>query len=430
MDCAEEVAVLKDVVGPAVGGADRLSFDILNGKMIVAAVVTTDDAAVRAAVAKTGMRAERWKDERTHAHVDAGRRSRIALTIASGVLTFIGFVVHVATAGTLEAALGSEGAGLAHDVPGPVRLIYAAAIVYGAWFVAPKAWFALRRMRPDMNLLMTIAVIGAVLIGEWFEAATVSFLFALSLTLEAWSVARARRAVEALMDLAPPVVRVQENGQIVERAPADVAVGTVFTVRPGEKIPLDGEITRGTSDVNQAPITGESVPVARQIGDTVFAGTINGEGALDVLSTKPAGDTTLAHVIRLVGEAQSKRAPSEMWVERFARVYTPTIFAAAVVVALFPPLVLGAAWTDWLYRALVLLVIGCPCALVISTPVTVVAALASAARNGILIKGGIFVEAPAKLQAIALDKTGTLTAGWPVVTEVVPVSDHSETQLL
>ena len=430
MDCAEEVAVLKDVVGPLVGGADRLNFDILNGKMIVAADVTIEDVAVKTAVANTGMQAERWTDERAGAHAHTGRRSRVMLTAASGILTLAGFAVHAALSGGVTAALGSEGTGLGHEQPLFVRIMYAAAIVCGAWFVAPRAWFALRRMRPDMNLLMTIAVIGAVLIGEWFEAATVSFLFALSLALEAWSVARARRAVEALMDLAPPVVRVVENGAVVERAPADVAVGSVFAVRPGEKIPLDGAVARGASEVNQAPITGESLPVPKELGDTVFAGTINGDGALQVTSTKPAGDTTLAHIIRLVGEAQSRRAPAELWVERFARVYTPTVFASAITVALVAPVVFGASWTEWTYRALVLLVIGCPCALVISTPVTIVAALASAARNGILIKGGIFVEAPARLKAIALDKTGTLTAGRPIVTETVPLDNHSEVQLL
>jgi Zn2+/Cd2+-exporting ATPase len=430
MDCAEEVAVLKDVVGPVVGGADRLSFDILNGKMTVAAEAVVDDGQVKSAVAKTGMQAERWEDERGKERTEPGRRLRVMLTSASGALMVAGFVVHAALAGGVTTALGSEGAGLAQEVPLLARLLYAAAIVCGAWFVAPKGWYALRRMRPDMNLLMTIAVIGAVLIGEWFEAATVSFLFALSLGLESWSVGRARRAVEALMALAPPSVRVLEGGEIVERPPADVAVGTLFVVRPGDRIPLDGEVVRGTSDVNQAPITGESVAVPKQTGDTVFAGTINGHGSLDVTSTKPAGDTTLAHIIQLVGDAQSRRAPSEMWVERFARVYTPTVFAAAIAVALVPPIVFGGSWPVWTYRALVLLVIGCPCALVISTPVTIVAALASAARNGILIKGGTFVEAPARLRAIALDKTGTLTAGRPMVTEVVPIADHSEAELL
>jgi Cd2+/Zn2+-exporting ATPase len=430
MDCAEEVAVLKDVVGPVVGGADHLSFDILNGKMTVAAEVAVDDRQVKGAVEKAGMRAERWKDERGIQDVDDGRQSRVILTVASGALTLAGFVTNAVLAGSIGAAFGSEGTGLAHDVPWLARLLYAIAIGCGAWFVAPKGWFALRRLRPDMNLLMTIAVIGAMLIGEWFEAATVSFLFALSLALEAWSVARARRAVEALVALTPSAVRVLEEGRVVERAAADVAVGTLFGVRPGDKVPLDGRVIRGTSDVNQAPITGESVPVPKQSGDTVFAGTINGDGALEVESTKPAGDTTLAHIIRLVGEAQSRRAPSEMWVERFARVYTPTIFFAAIAVAILPPLFVAASWTDWIYRALVLLVIGCPCALVISTPVTIVAALASAARNGILIKGGVFVEAPAKLRAIALDKTGTLTRGRPTVIEVLPLADHTEAQLL
>ena len=431
MDCAEEVAILKDVVGPLVGGADRLGFDVLNGRMTVPAGVAIDDPALKAAVSKTGMQAERWKSGQAETATDAkGQHVRLALTVMSGALTFLGFVLHALIAGNVSAALGSEGAGLAHAVPVIVRIVYGAAIVCGAWFVAPKGWFALWRLRPDMNLLMTIAVIGAVIIGEWFEAATVSFLFTLSLALEAWSVGRARHAVEALMDLAPSSVRVLENGSVVERPAADVPVGAQFVVRPGEKIPLDGSVMRGNSDVDQAPITGESVPVSKQPGDAVFAGTINGDGALEIESSKAAGDTTLAHIIQLVGDAQSRRAPSELWVERFARVYTPTIFAAAIAVAFVPPLLFDSSWSAWAYRALVLLVIGCPCALVISTPVTIVAALASAARNGILIKGGVFVEAPARLKAIALDKTGTLTAGRPVVTEVTALNGHSESELL
>jgi Zn2+/Cd2+-exporting ATPase len=430
MDCAEEVAVLKDVVGPVVGGASRLSFDILNGRMTVAAEAAADDFQVKTAVAKTGMQAERWNEQGRDERADNGRRLRKTLTAISGAFTLAGFGTHAALAGSIGVALGSEGAGLAYDVPWPSRFMYAIAIACGARFVAPKAWFAVRRLRPDMNLLMTIAVVGAVLIGEWFEAATVSFLFALSLALEAWSVSRARHAVAALMALSPTVVRVLEDGGVVERAPADVAVGTSFSVRPGDKVPLDGRVLRGMSEVNQAPITGESVPVLKQTGDAVFAGSINGDGALEVESTKPAGDTTLAHIVRLVGEAQSQRSPSEMWVERFARTYTPSVFVVAIVVALLPPLLFAASWSEWTYRALVLLVIGCPCALVISTPVTVVAALASAARNGILIKGGIFVEAPARLQAIALDKTGTLTTGRPTVIEIVPLADHTEDQLL
>jgi Cd2+/Zn2+-exporting ATPase len=281
-----------------------------------------------------------------------------------------------------------------------------------------------------MNLLMTIAVIGAVGIGEWFEAATVAFLFAVSLALESWSVGRARRAVEALLELAPDTVRlVVPGGGYTEIPAAAAAVGARFAVRPGERVPLDGRVVVGTSSVNQAPITGESVPVLKEPGIEVFAGTINGEGAIEVEATKAAGDSTLSHIISLIDSAQSRRAPAEQWVERFARVYTPVVFAMAAAIALAGPLVTG-DWGGWFYSALVLLVIGCPCALVISTPVSVVAALAAAARNGVLIKGGAFVEAPAGIKAIALDKTGTLTEGRPAVVAVIPESGHTELELL
>lgn len=433
MDCAEEVAVLKQAVGPKVGGENRLAFDILNGRMIVSTTAAgPTEADVVRAVNATGMRAEPWHEGEPAA---AGstfweRHGRTVTTAISGTALAVGFVLHTVLAGGIGNALGSEGLGVAHDVPIAVRILYGVAIVAGGWFVAPKAVFAIRRLRPDMNLLMTIAVIGAIAIGEWFEAATVAFLFALSLALEAWSVGRARRAVEKLMDLAPPVARILENGAQREVRPDNVPVGSLLLVKPGEKIPLDGNVVRGFSAVNQAPITGESVPVTKEPGAQVFAGTINGDGALEVESTKPAGDTTLAHIIRMVGEASSRRAPSEQWVERFARVYTPTVLIAAVLVLLVPPLVFGGAWTVWLYRSLVLLVIGCPCALVISTPVTIVAALAAAAKNGILVKGGTYMEAPAKVRAIALDKTGTLTRGEPEVLEVVPLDGHTDVDLL
>ena len=432
MDCAEEVAVLKRAVGPVVGGEDRLAFDILNGRMIVEGSADANiGAAVVRAVHATGMRAEPWQDRTAAARTTFWEQNgRIALTVTSACFLALGFGVHSALAGGLRAALGSEGLGRAHDIPVYVRGFYTVAIVSGAWFVAPKALYAVSRARPDMNLLMTLAIVGAIGIGEWFEAATVAFLFALSLTLEAWSVGRARRAIEALMDLAPPMARLLESGGAREVLPGDVPVGARFLVKPGEKIPLDGVVLRGASAVNQAPITGESVPVSKEVGAPVYAGTINGDGALEVQSTKPATDTTLAHIIRLVGEASSRRAPSELWVERFASVYTPTVLAIAVCVAVIPPALFGQAWALWLYRSLVLLVIGCPCALVISTPVTIVAALAAAARNGVLIKGGTFVEAPARIRAIAFDKTGTLTCGHAEVLEVVPLDGHNDVELL
>jgi Cd2+/Zn2+-exporting ATPase len=313
----------------------------------------------------------------------------------------------------------------------PAIVCYLIGILAGLYLVLPKAWRALVTLRPDMNLLMSVAVIGAIAIGEWFEGAAVAFLFSLSLLLESWSIGRARRAIASLMDLTPPVAHLRhESGEVRDVVPAEVPVGSTLIIRPGEKIPLDGEVTVGISDVNQAPITGESVPVEKQVGSEVFAGTINGDGLLEMRSTKAAEDTTLARIIQMVGDAGSKRAPSEKWVEKFAAVYTPVVMAVALLMLLIPTLLLGQPWSVWIYRSLVLLVIACPCALVISTPVSVVASLAAAARNGVLVKGGVFIELPGKLVAIAMDKTGTLTKGAPEVIDVVPMNDHDEEELL
>ncbi len=433
MDCADEVAILRREIQPMVGSPDRLGFDILRGKMLVApgTPVITADQIVRA-VGRTGMRAEPWQDVQPGA-AEAGfwhRRGRTVMTALSGVSLIFGFLAHVTVAG-LRAAVGSEGAGLAEQVPIPALLFYIASIVAGGRFIAPRAWISLRRVRPDMNLLMTIAVFGAAAIGEWFEAAMVTFLFALSLALESWSIGRARRAVEALLAIAPPTAHViGADGNSHEVNASDVRVGDHALVKPGERVPLDGTVRRGSSHVNQAPITGESLPVEKGEGAEVFAGTINGDGALEIEVTRLVGETALAQIIRMVGEAQGRRAPSEQWVDRFAQVYTPAILACAVIIATLPPLLGGGELGVWFYRALVLLVIGCPCALVISTPVSVVASLAAAARNGVLVKGGTFIEVPARLRAVALDKTGTLTQGAPEVIDVVPMEGHTETELL
>ena len=434
MDCAEEVAILKRELVPLVGDDERLAFDILNAKLIVHC--DGSDVSVESlmhAIQRTGMRAEPWQDE-TSRNGPASflqQHGRSLLTVSAALFAVAGFLTHAWLAGGITGAIGSEGMGVASSVPTISLTLYLLGIVAGVWYVLPKAWRATVAFRPDMNLLMTIAVIGAAAIGEWFEAATVAALFSLSLLLESWSVGRARRAIAALMDLAPPTARRRDaDGKEVDVPPELIAVGEVFIVRPGEKIALDGRVTGGVSSVNQAPITGESVSVPKTLGAEVFAGTINGDAVLEVECTKPAGDTTLAQIIRMVGEAQSRRAPSEQWVERFARVYTPTVMALATATCLIPPLLFGGEWFDWLYRSLVLLVIACPCALVISTPVSVVAALAAAARNGVLIKGGVYVEAPARLQAIALDKTGTLTEGKPSVVDIVPMNGHDELELL
>lgn len=432
MDCAEEVAILKRAVGPLVGSADQLSFDVLSGKMVVESADGVPDANILAAVRRTGMRAEPWAPTRpADAPGAAARSTRTWLTGTSGVLLAAGFILHAWLAGGLSEAFGSEGLSATTDeVPVPARIAYALSAVAGGWFIVPKAWNAVRALRPDMNLLMTLAVIGAIVIGEWFEAATVAFLFSVSLALESWSVGRARRAVEALLDLAPPTARVIREGNVVELAPEDVEVGSRLIIRPGERVALDGIVREGVSHVNQAPITGESVPIVKEPGALIYAGTINGDGSLEAETTKPAEDTTLAHIIKMVGEAQRKRGPAEQWVERFAHIYTPGILGLAVLIALVPPMAFGEPFSAWFYRALVLLVIGCPCALVISTPVTVVAGLAAAARQGVLVKGGAFLEAPARIRAIAVDKTGTLTEGKPRVTETIPLAGHTAADLL
>ena len=433
MDCGDEVAALKREVGP-LAGEDKLSFDLINGRMSIAG---NPDAALLAqiekAVARTGMRAEPWTEGgTTEGSIAEARRRRLQslLTGASGVFVAVGFAIHAVAAGSILAAL-SETPGVSAPAPWSAVIAYALAILCAVRYVAPKAFLAAQRLRPDMNLLMVVAVAGAVVIQQWFEAATVSFFFALALALEAWSLGRARRAVAALMELAPPIARVKyPDGAERELPVADVPVGTHVIVRPGDKIPLDGRVVAGASEVNQAPITGESVPVTISEGSEVFAGTINGEGALEIATTKAAQDTTLARIIRMVGSAQSRRAPTEQWVEHFARVYTPVVMALAVAVFLVPPIVFGGGWETWFYRALVLLVIACPCALVISTPVSIVAALAGAAKQGVLVKGGVHLETPSKLRAIAMDKTGTLTEGRPKVVELVPLGSRSEAELL
>ena len=429
LDCAEEVAILRAELSPLPGVRD-LSFDVLRGKMLI----ETDDSnlspdSIVSAVAKTGMQAELWKDSsEDSAETEAsGRRVRAWLTALSGLLLAAAFLTH-ATLNGLRAAMGGQEA---VTMPLAPRLLYVAAAICGAWFTLPKAWRALMRFRPDMNLLMMIAIGGAMAIGEFFEAATVAFLFSVSLALESWSVGRARRAIGSLIAITPDKARLV-NPDCTESLVdvSQVPIGSTIVVKPGDKFPLDGRVAKGQTTVNQAPITGESMPVSKSEGSEVFAGTINQDGAVEVITTKPSDDTTLARVIRMVGDAQSKRSPSEQWVERFALYYTPAIMAFAVAVMVLPPLLYDGAWSRWFYESLVLLVIACPCALVISTPVSVVSALTACARRGVLVKGGQFIEAPARLKAIALDKTGTLTEGRPEVRNVVPLSGHTTAEVL
>ena len=313
----------------------------------------------------------------------------------------------------------------------PVVSAALAAIALGGLDTLKKGWIALRTLSLNMNLLMTIAVIGAALIGQWPEAAVVIWLFGIAEMIEALSLDRARNAIRKLMDLAPETALVkQPDGRWEEVHAETVALGALIRVRPGERIALDGVVVSGASAVNQAPITGESMPVEKNPGDTVFAGTINERGTLEFEVRARKGQTTLDRIARSVQEAQGQRAPTQRFVDRFASVYTPVVFALAVGIAVIPPLFFGGAWFDWAYKALVMLVIACPCALVISTPVTVVSGLAAAARRGILVKGGLYLEQGRLLRAVALDKTGTLTHGRPVLTDTEPLTTLSRAQIL
>lgn len=287
-----------------------------------------------------------------------------------------------------------------------------------------KGWTAVMSANLNINALMSIAVTGAVLIGQWPEAAMVMVLFAVAEAIEARSLDHARRSVERLMEVAPDQVTLQTpQGQWESVAANAVVPGAQIRVRPGERIGLDGVIIAGQSDVNQAPITGESLPQAKQVGDTVFAGTINGCGELHVEVTAGANDTMLARIIHIVHEAQARKAPTQRFVDRFAQVYTPIVVLLALGAALLPPLVVGMPWYNAIYNALVLLVIACPCALVISTPVAVVSALGVAARHGVLVKGGAYLEMGRQLDWLAVDKTGTLTTGRPTLLEVLQAQD-------
>ncbi len=346
MDCHEEVAILERRL-KGLPGLEALSADILGQRLnITYDAAKLSASAIAEAVAQTGMRA--WLEHEEPVGPAASAATRRLFVVTAGVL--------------FGAGMALEYAGLDHRA---VVATYLLAIVSGGVYSVRRALHAARSLALDINVLMLVAVCGAMVLGQWSEGAAVVFLFA----------------------------------------------GDIVVVKPGEKIPLDGRVVAGESYVNQAPVTGESLPAEKRIGDEVFAGTINGRGALDVGVTRLRGDSTLARIIDMVERAQAQRAPSQTFVERFARVYTPAVLILAVTIGILPPALLGASWSDWIYRALVLLVISCPCALVISTPVSVVSALAAAARKGVLIKGGAHLERLANVRCVAFDKTGTLTKG-------------------
>ncbi len=404
MDCREEVALLERRFRN-LQGLEGFHADLMGQRIHVKYDASKlSPGAIAGAVADTGMRA--WLEhEEPVSTADRANRARMAWLAASAAW-YAGALIF--------AYAGSPG--------WYANAAYAASLLCAVPLVGRKAWLAVRQVSLDIHLLMLLAAAGAILIGEWAEAAAVVFLFAVAQMLEAYTVQRARTAVRALIDLAPPDVLVRE-GAHERRVPLDqVTPGAIVVVKPGEKLALDGVVVEGRSALNQAPITGESLPVDKAAGDEVFAGSINGHGALEVRVTRHRRDTRLSRIIHLVEQAQAQRAPSQTFIERFSRGYTPVVIGLAVWLSVMGPAFMGGEPRTWFYRSLVLLVVSCPCALVISTPVSIVAALAAAARRGVLIKGGAHLEKAAEIRCVAFDKTGTLTRGTPDVVDVVPLN--------
>jgi Zn2+/Cd2+-exporting ATPase len=419
LDCPTEVNALRAALegSPGVVG---LGFDLIHGVMTVDYEAGATDPArlVRLVAERAGMRATVQGEIEERASWWA-RWGRWAATGGSGLALL---------AGILLEHLGGRA--------WPARVAFALAIAIGGYELFPKAVRALGRFRLDIHALMALAVVGALALGQWDEAATVAFLFGLSEALEALSLDRARRAIRTLLEVAPEEAEVVgPDGSVRTVAAGEVRAGDRVRVRSGERVPIDGTIVSGRSSVDQKAITGESVPVLREVGDPVFAGTVNGEGALEVEAAGPLGVALISRIIAKVREAQEARAPVERRIERFARVYTPAVVAISLAVMLVPPLIAlasgaPAGWHVWFFRGLVVLVIACPCALVIATPVAVASGLAAAARRGILVKGGEFLEAFGRLRVLAFDKTGTLTRGEPDVVEVVSANGQGEDDLL
>src|SRR5215212_7015641 len=405
MDCASCAATVERRVA-ALPGVASATVNFAAGRLDAAHEPGLDLKEIEKAVEDAGYGVARGEEAE---RPPFWRTPRAISVLASAALFLVGLALSLAGVAGEEAQAG----------------VYAAAIVVGGVPIFRAAVAGLRARHLDMNVLMSAATIGAVGIGEWAEAASVVVLFAAGNALQVYAIDRTRGAVRALVKLAPNEVLVRRGDAGVVVPASEVVVGETVVVRPGERLAVDGEVVEGSTAVDEAPVTGESVPVEKGAGDAVYSGSLNGQGGLLVEATKRAGDSTLQMIARLVEEAQATKAPAEQFVDRFSRVYTPVVVAVAVVLAVVPPL-LGAGFGEWFYRALALLIIACPCALVISTPVTVVSGIGAASRRGILVKGGATLEAAGRLKALAFDKTGTLTEGRPVVSRVVALDGHDE----
>jgi Cd2+/Zn2+-exporting ATPase len=429
LDCPDEVLLIRQVL-EVHAGVVQLEVDVFHHRLNVRyhPQELSGEELVEM-LARAGMTAHPWEEDyRPPAPGAWHQHGRSWMTLASAGFLLLGVVFH------LLANLGDGLLGFLTQDPATASIVLLCmSMAAGLVHLVPRALAALRCLRPDMNLLMIIAVAGAVAINQWFEAATVTFLFSLSLWIEQRTMLRARTAIEGMVQQTPRIARCLEgeNGQVKEILVQRVRPGQRVEVWPGERVPLDGIIVQGKTHLDQSPITGESLPLARGEGDEIFAGTLNVESSIQLEVTRPSNESILARTIRLVEQAQARRAPIERWVDGFARRYTPLVMALSLAVMLFPPMLFtGQSWDVWFYNGLVVLVISCPCSLVISTPVAIVAGLTSAVRRGILIKGGEYLEAVASLRAFAFDKTGTLTCGTPVVQQLFAAEGGDESELL
>lgn len=411
MDCGDCAVKLEKRIAK-IPGVNSAIFNFGAGKLMVEHVIA--DSAIMQAVKQAGYGAIR-EDKAARqplAETHWWKNARTLATVSSGV--------------TMTIATVFDWLGIAEGV---VVWLYALTAIVGGFHVAKSGLYGLRSLTLDMNFLMTAAIVGAAVIGEWSEGAAVAVLFSFGNTLQTYTMDKTRKSIRSLMELAPPEALVRRGKEEVRLHVEDIVVGDIVIVKPGDRIAMDGIVHNGVSAVNQATITGESIPVEKTTGDTVYAGTVNEHGALEITVTKTAENSTLARISHLVEEAQAQKAPSQQFVDVFAKYYTPLVLVAAAGVMVLPWLVFQQPFAPWFYNGLVLLVISCPCALVISTPVSIVSAIGNASRQGVLIKGGAYLEEMGLIKAIAFDKTGTLTQGRPVVTDIV-VSNGSESDFL
>jgi Cd2+/Zn2+-exporting ATPase len=410
MDCPTEQTLIQNKLSKLTG-VQQLEFNLIN-RVLGVTHNLPGTAPIIEAIKSLGMQAEPL-EQGAEAPASAPEKKPWWPLAFSGVGALVAEVIHFTSAAPNWV----------------VAVIALVSILSGGLGTYKKGWIALKNRNLNINALMSIAVTGAILIGQWPEAAMVMFLFTVAELIEAKSLDRARNAISGLMQMSPEQATVlQADGSWVTQDVKAIELGARVRVRPGERIALDGEVLAGNSTIDQAPITGESLPVEKTMGDKVFAGTINQAGSLEYAVTAAANNSTLARIIHAVEQAQGARAPTQRFVDSFSTIYTPAVFILALAVAVIPPLFMNALWFDWIYRALVLLVVACPCALVISTPVTIVSGLAAAARKGILVKGGVYLEGGYKLDYLALDKTGTITHGKPVQTDYLsldPTADAS-----